>query len=121
MKQTMCTPQEALFFAGKSAEMSLYSLLIERMKSDLPPFELRVQKTQITFVNPKVFACVSLKWKGSITITFGLPDCVGSPRIHQTVQIRHHRWTHHVKVSHPDEIDAELMRWLDGAYAYAAR
>lgn len=116
----MCTPQEAFFFAGKPIEMSLYALLYERMKSELPPFELRVQKTQITFVNPKVFACVSLKWKGCITITFGLPVRVDSSRIHQAAKIRPYRWTNHVKVSHPDEIDAELMKWLNEAYAFAS-
>ena len=117
----MCTPQEAFFFAGKSIEMSLYALLYKRMKSELPPFELRVQKTQITFVNPKVFVCVSLKWKGCITITFGLPARVDSPDIYQVVEIGHHRWTHHVKVSHPDAIDEKLMSWLGEAYAFSAR
>ena len=116
----MCTPQEAFFFAGKPVEMSLYALLYERMKSELPPFELRVQKTQITLVNPKVFACVSLKWNGSLTISFGLPDRVDSSRIHQAAKIRPHRWTNHVKVSYPNEIDAELMKWLNEAYAFAS-
>ena len=51
------------FFAGKPMEAALYRLLLERMFSELPSFEIKVQKTQITFINPRVFACVSLKWK----------------------------------------------------------
>lgn len=117
----MQTPEEVFFFAGKPFEAPLYEALTEQMKEALPPHELRVQKTQITFVNPKVFACVSLKWRDCLVVTFGLPDRAASPRIHQAVEVRPGRWTHHVKVYGADEIDSELIGWLQAAYWFAAR
>jgi len=116
----MQTPEEAFFFAGKPLEAALYEALMQRINETLPPYELRVQKTQITLVNPKVFACVSLKWKDCLTVTFGLPDRVVSPRIDQAAEVRPGRWTMHVKVYCPTEINAELMDWLGAAYAFAA-
>ncbi len=115
------TPQEALFFAEKPAELALYEQLSEKMAQSLPPYDLRVQKMQITFVNPKVFACVSLKWKNGIVLTFGLPDRVASERIHRAAEISPRRWTHHVRVRSAEEMDDELMGWLIAAYLFANR
>ena len=117
----MRTPEERFFFAGKPAEAELYERLLERIESFLPAFQLRVQKTQITFINPKVFACVSLKWKGSLVVTFGLPDRVFSPRIHQAAEVRPNRWTHHVRVHSADEMDDELLGWLMAAYLFSEK
>ena len=116
----MRTPEEAFFFAGKPKEEGLYEQLMAMMETRLPAFQLRVQKTQITFANPKVFACVSLKWKDCIVVTFGLPDKVDSLRIHQASEIRPGRWTHHVRVRSADELDDELMGWIGAAYAFAS-
>ena len=29
------------------------------------------------------------------------------------------RWTHHILVRTPEEIDGELLAWIDEAYAFA--
>ena len=116
----MLTPEEAAFFESRNAELSLYEHLSDQMKRKLPSFDVRVQRTQITFENPKVFACVSLKWRNSVIVSFGLPDRAISPRIHQAAEIRPGRWTHHVKVGSPQEVDKELMGWLHAAFLFAA-
>ena len=107
------------FFAGKPMEAALYRRLLERMFSELPSFEIKVQKTQITFINPRVFACVSLKWKNTLTVTFGLPSKAESPRIFAASEPYPNRWTHHVKIKTPEEIDEELMEWLKSAHAFS--
>ena len=107
------------FFAGRPAELALYSVLAERMQRELPPFDLKVQKTQITFINPRVFCCVSLKWKNTLTVTFGLPFKVEAPRIFTASEPYPNRWTHHVKVKSPAEIDEELMAWIQASYLFA--
>ena len=117
----MLTLEEERLFTGKPVEAELYEALAKRLQEALPPYDLRVQKTQITMVNPNVFLCISFKWKNCITVTFGLPDCISSPRIHQAIEVRHGRWTHHVKLSHPDEMDDELIGWLRAVYLFAAR
>lgn len=113
--------EEAFFFAGKPEERQLYEQLAKTMHAELPPYQLRVQKTQITLVNPKVFACVSLKWKNCIVVSFGLPDRMISPRIHQAVRVRENRWTHHMKLYRANDVDEELMDWLKAAYWFSSR
>ena len=113
--------EAALFFAGKPCEASLYEALLERMRAALPPFDCDVQRTQITFRAPRAFACVSMRHKGCILVTFGLPSRVASPRIWQAAQPHPNRWTHHVKICRADEADEELLGWLQAAYAFAGR
>lgn len=117
----MLASEEIFFFGGKAGELGLYQHLTARMEQELAPFERRVQKTQISFYHTGMFACVSLKWKNCLVVSFGLPDRVISPRIYQTVEIRPGRWTHHVKVFSPAEIDGELLGWLNAASHFASR
>ena len=91
-------------------------------------YTTRVQKTQITFSNRHVFACVSfLKVRKAaqrppvyIVITFGLARKLDSPRIAAAVEAYPGRWTHHVLISRREEIDEELMAWVKEAYAFSA-
>lgn len=107
------------FFAGRKTESALYDALIQRMLYQLPSFEVKVQKTQITFTNPRVFACISLKWKNTLTVTIGLPFKTESPRIFAASEPYPSRWTHHVKIKNVEEIDEELMNWLQAAYSFS--
>ena len=112
---------ESFFFAGCPAEAALYAALMEQLRQRLGPFEVKVQKTQITLCNPRVFACISLKWKNCLTVSFGLPDRVCSKRIHQAVEPYPNRWTHHVKVRNAEELDAQLLGWIGAAYVFATK
>lgn len=48
--------QEVLFFFEKTPDaIPLYEALEERILSEIENVQIRVQKTQITFTNPKVF------------------------------------------------------------------
>lgn len=107
------------FFAGKTAEKVLFQALLERMLAELPAFEWKVQKTQITFTNPRVFACVSLKWKAALTVTFGLPSKAESPRIIAASEPYPNRWTHHVRIRSTEEMDEKLMNWLSASYSFS--
>ena len=87
----------------------------------------RVQKTQVTFYNRHVFACVSFARvkrkaelpKGWMTLTLGLPAPLESPRVALKSEPYPGRWTHHFVLSRPEELDAELMAWVEEAYAFA--
>ena len=41
-----------------------------------------------------------------------------SPRIAVAVEPYPNRWTHHVVVSQPEEIDGKLLDWLSQAYQF---
>ena len=48
-----------LFFCGHEEVLPLYERFEELLRSSFPEVNKRVQKTQITFFNRHVFACVS--------------------------------------------------------------
>lgn len=52
-------------------------------------------------------------------LTFGLAEQLASPRIAVATEPNPHRWTHHVVVSRPEEIDNELMGWVGQAWAFS--
>ena len=89
---------------------------------------IKVQKTQISFSNRHNFAFVSFlpvrkakdRPKTWITVTFGLSHRVESPRIDAATEPSPNRWTHHVLISAPEEIDEALMGWIQEAAAFSA-
>lgn len=93
----------------------------------LPGSRKAVQKTQITFTAPKVFSCVSMmnvrpakrRPKEYIVITFGLNQRVLSPRMDAAAEPYPGHWTHHVLVAAPEEIDDELLGWVQAAYRFS--
>ena len=116
-----------MFFAGKPAAFALYEAFARKLLTRIPGAGIRVQKTQIAFLDPKIFACVSFakvrKAKecppAYIVITFGLHTQAQSPRIDVSTEPYPGRWTHHVLIEHTGEIDDELMGWVQEAHRFA--
>ena len=120
-------PEVLLFFDRHMEAFELYRAFEERLYSTFPEVNRRVQKTQITFTNRHVFACVSfarVKRKaelpeGWMVITLGLPAPLESDRVAVRTEAYPGRWTHHIVVSRPGELDEELFSWIRSAYAFA--
>ena len=116
-----------LFFDGHPDALEVYRAFEELLYRAFPVVNKRVQKTQITFYNRHVFACVSfarVKRKaelpeGWMTLTLGMPAPLGSPRVAVKSEPYPGRWTHHFVLSRPEELDAELTAWVREAYAFA--
>jgi hypothetical protein len=116
-----------LFFEGHGEALPLYMLFEERLSAAFPNTRKRVQKTQITFVNRYVFACVSfarVKRKTEmpspyLVITLGLPYPLESERVAVKTEPYPGRWTTHIVVGTPDELDDELFCWVAQAYGFA--
>ena len=114
----------AAFFAGKPRADALWRLLEARCAEQLSHYEVRVSKTQLSLFSGMMFACLSLprrKSQQGIIVTFGLPVRVQSERIWQATEPYPNRWTHHVLVSDPAEIDDELLNWLAAAQVFAQK
>ena len=117
-----------LFFEGHGEALPLYMLFEERLSATFPNTRKRVQKTQITFVNRHVFACVSfarVKRKTEmpspyLVITLGLPYRLESERVEVKTEPYPGRWTYHIVVNKPEELDEELLSWVREAYDFAA-
>ena len=124
----MLSNDEMLFFDALPAALPIYERFAARAAAELPAYQVRVQKTQITYSNRYVFACASfLKVRKAkerpnpyLVITVGLNRRLESPRVDAAVEPYPGRWTHHITVASPEEIDDELMAWVQEAYAFAA-
>ena len=116
------------FFDGRPWELGLFERFAESVLSEFPEAVMKVQKTQVSFYDRRMFACVSLmparrkaeRPERFITVSFGLATPLESPRA-VPVMVRANRWTHHVIVGRAEEIDAELTGWVREAHALAAR
>ena len=119
------TQDELQFFAGHGAALPIYTELRSRVFAQWPDVEVRVARTQITFKARYGFAFVSTRRIGRrcpevfIIVSFGLGREVRSERIFAASEPYPNRWTHHVIVASPDEVDGELMGWLAEANDFA--
>ena len=117
-----------MFFDQHMDILPLYQAFEELLFDSFPVVNKRVQKTQITFSNRHVFACVSfarVKRKAELpmrymVITLGLPAPLDSERVAVKTEPYPGRWTHHIVVNKPEELDEELLSWVREAYDFAA-
>lgn len=116
------------FFDQMPEALPLYQKFEREVLSRVEDVRIKVQKTQITYSNRHVFACVSFakvrKAKERppvyIVVTFGLAYKKESPRIDIATEPYPNRWTHHVLVSEEEQIDEELLGWVEEAAAFSA-
>ena len=117
-----------LFFQQDMEALPLYERLESLILDRIPDVQIKVQKSQISFYNRHMFACVSFakvrKAKERpdhyIVVTFGLDHRLDSPRIDVATEPYPNRWTHHVLISASSEIDDELMGWIQEASVFSA-
>ena len=115
------------FFRDNPDALPLYQKFEKLVCSAIEGIEIKTQKTQISFYNRHMFACVSfakvrkksMRPNCYIVVTFGLDHQICSPRIDVATEAQPNRWTHHVLISEPSEIDGELMGWIKEASAFS--
>ena len=118
-----------MFFDRQPRAFPLYEAFAEKLFEMFPSTSMRVQKTQITFSNRHVYACVSLarvKKKTELpdpylVITLGLPYPLDSNRAAVKTEPYPGRWTTHLIISAASELDDELFTWLEQAYDFSER
>jgi hypothetical protein len=114
------------YFDGHPLELALYQAFFGALEARLPQARVQVQKSQISFYGRHLFAAASIPvrrkkdWpKNCLLVTFGLGQRVDSPRIAVAVEPYPGRWTHHVVLSAPEEINEQLLGWLEEAFAFS--
>ena len=108
--------------------LPLYEALEGRILAEVDGVRIKVQKSQITFYNRRLFACASfarVRRKAELppcwlVVTVGLARRLDSPRVAVATEPYPGRWTHHIVISDPAEVDDELMGWVREAAAFAA-
>lgn len=119
----MCAAGAHEFFGGCTAEYSLYEVLEKRARARWPELRVKVQKTQIRFSDPRPFLWVwlpirSVKGRPDhyLVVTFGSTVPIEAPRIVEKTRIRDHRWTHHVLVAKAQDVDQQLIAWIEASH-----
>lgn len=114
------------FFDGFPASKCLFDVLCMAM-STIQPTQLRVTKSQIAFRHRKAFAWVWIPAKhlrrkaAPLVLTVGFRLRHPSPRWKEIVEPYPGRFTHHLELYSADDIDAEVVGWLQSAWIAAAQ
>lgn len=106
----------------------MYQTLELKLMAQFPDIQIKVQKTQITFSNKHPFAFVWLpirKVKNRpevyFVVSFVLSHPIESPRIVESVEPHPDRWTHHLIFQKAEDLDEQLLGWIQEAYNFAER
>lgn len=118
---------ELMFFDRQPAAFSLYEAFTARLFEMFPSTSIQVQKSQITFSNRHVYACVSfarVKKKAELpnpyfVLTLGLSYPLQSDRAAVKTEPYPGRWTTHFVIGSLSELDDELFSWVRQAYEFA--
>ena len=92
-----------LFFVGHQQVYPLYQTLEAELLRRWPQTRIRVQKTQISFSDRYIYACVSFL------------------RAKRKAEPYPGRWTTHIVLSEPEQLDEELYDWVSQAHGFAVR
>lgn len=122
------TPEKLFFFNGKEDSLPLYEVFLQRLSTELPDTMLKIQRTQIGLYNRHLFGAVFFlpvrraRERPAVFLAgpFGPNRAILSPRIDGTAEPYPGRWTHHVMLTSPEDVDGELMGWMKEVNAFSA-
>lgn len=114
------------FFSKMPEVIPLYERIEEKILERFEDVTIEIKKTQITFKAKRGFVYVWLpirKMKNRpeyyLVLSFGLDQRIESSRIAESVETYKNRWMHHLVLEKPEELNDELMRWIQEAYLFA--
>lgn len=113
------------FFDSHSNAKGIYNALAKELMS-LGQVSVLPSKSQVAFRRHRNVAIVwlperYLKQKvAPLVLTFSFPAPDGSPRWKEVVQVAPGRYTHHLELYRPEDVDAEVRNWLHQAWEAAA-
>ena len=116
-----------LFFERHMDVYPLYESFEAMLLREFPQTQVKVQKSQLSFYNRHMFACVSFlrpKRKAELPpsyfiLTLGMPYPLESLRVAAKTEPYPGRWTTHIVISSRDDLDSELFDWLREAYEFS--
>lgn len=120
------TDDELLFFDSMPQMLPIYEAFCQGLADRGLAFTAKVSRTQISLRNRYVFAAVSLHWRKVkgwpeeyLLVSLGLSYHKESPRVAVATEPYPNRWTHHILLTSPGQVDAELLDWTEEAYRFA--
>lgn len=113
------TPSVKQHFDGKSPNVrSTYDRLLEVVGA-FGEFSEDPKKTSIHLNRRTAFAGVATR-KDSLNLTIKSDRDLSSPRVRKHERASANRWHLEVTLSSPEDVDAELVSWLQAAYELSA-
>lgn len=105
-------------FENRASEVkATYSAILNAAKK-LGPVKEEAKKTSIHLVRKSAFAGVATR-KTALVLTLKSDADVTSKRIMKREQASANRWHLEIKLESPQQVDGELLGWLQKAYALA--
>jgi len=102
-------------FAGKEKGEALFTLLKKVLKKNVGPFKIESLSCCIHFVSITTFLAVKI-FRNKIRIDFTLDHKINSRRPYQFLQISANRYLYYIEVTKEEQLDDELMEWIQMAY-----
>ena len=110
--------EQTEFFSGYEKSREIFDHLYQRIRQRVD-FDLRITKSQITFVSGKPCAWVWIPARylkgpdlAPLVLTLVLPYQHPSPRWKEIVEPRPGSFTHHLELYSIEDIDQEVEDWL---------
>jgi len=113
------------FFSGHEESKRIFQAVAGAVQA-IGPAEVRVSKSQIAFRRRRGFAYVWMPamylGRGDVplVLTIGMRRRDTSPRWKQVVEPAPGRFTHHLELRSPSNVDAVVLDWLREAWESAA-
>lgn len=118
--------EPAFIIAKEPRALPIYKALEEALLAAHPDVGVKEHKTQVTFSNRYGFAFASLphrKMKGwpevCLVLSLGLGYRLESPRVAVAANPYPRRWTNHILLAAPEDVDEELMGFVQEAWEFA--
>ncbi len=121
------TGDVAAFFDQHEAVYPLYELFCGKLLVEFPDTRVKVQKSQISYYNRHLYACVSflkVRKKAELpedyfVLTLGLLAPLESGRVAAKTEPYPGRLTTHFVISDPSDLDEETFGWVAQACRFA--
>jgi uncharacterized protein DUF5655 len=105
-------------FDNRAPEVKATYAAILKAAKKLGPVSEEAKKTSIHLVRKTAFAGVATR-KTALVLTLKSDSDVANKRIARREQASTHRWHLEIKLEKPDQVDRELVGWLNKAYQLA--
>lgn len=105
-------------FENRAPEVkATYAAILQAAKR-FGPVQEEAKKTSIHLVRKSAFAGVATR-KTALILTLKSDSDIASKRIAKREQASAHRWHLEIKLETPEQVDRELIHWLERAYELA--
>ncbi len=103
------------YFEGKEKGKILYDDLKHKLEKAIGSFKIQSLECCIHFDNTTTFAAVKI-FKNKIQIEFSLGYEIANKRFIKIIHLSANQYLHFTNITNKEEIDNELIKWIQEAY-----